>query len=170
MPVPSASARAIDRVIDSNRDSGRDGESPISGAEGASSMLLRPWAHGKSSQIVSPPPHVCKLKCSEFHGDQTCKISSPPSPSGPLAVCWFPRVTRHPDSSSPREAKWKTEAGGWVNSYIGDGQAANWSCTTHTHAMEHGSEPRSRLAGHGAVAFVLLGCRSNPRGGRLRGS
>ena len=36
----------------------------------------------------------------------------------------------------------------------------------HTHATEHGFEPRSRLACRGAVAFVILGCLPNrPNGG-----
>ena len=38
----------------------------------------------------------------------------------------------------------------------------------HTHAMEYGFEPRSRLACHGAVAFVLLGCKSNRSNGGCR--
>ena len=36
----------------------------------------------------------------------------------------------------------------------------------HTHATEHGFEPRSRLACRGVVAFVILGCLPNqPNGG-----
>ena len=36
----------------------------------------------------------------------------------------------------------------------------------HTHATDHGFEPRSWLACHGAVAFVILGCLPNrPDGG-----
>ena len=37
------------------------------------------------------------------------------------------------DSSNPREVKWETGVGGWVNRYFGDGQAANPKCTAHTH-------------------------------------
>ena len=36
------------------------------------------------------------------------------------------------DSSNPGEVNSETGAGGWENSYIGDGQAANRKCTAHT--------------------------------------
>ena len=36
------------------------------------------------------------------------------------------------DSSNPGEVNWETGAGGWENSYIGDGQAAKRKCTAHT--------------------------------------
>ena len=49
------------------------------------------------------------------------------------------------------------EAGGWVNSFVGDGQAVNRKCTTHTHATKRKFETRSQLACHGVVAFVHMG-------------
>ena len=85
---------------------------------------------------------------------------------GPALLSGFGSRYEPTDSSNPREVNWEMGAGGWVNGYIGDGQAANRTCTAHTHTTEHGFEPRSRLACHGAVAFVILGCKSiRPMGG-----
>ena len=66
------------------------------------------------------------------------------------------------DGSHPREVNWETGA---VTAKQQTGNAL------HTHATEHGFEPKSRLACHGAVTFVILWCKSNrPSGGcRLLG-
>ena len=61
------------------------------------------------------------------------------------------------DGSHPREVNSETGA------VMAKQQTGN---ALHTHATEHGSEPRSRLACRGAIAFVFLGCKSNrPNGG-----
>ena len=46
------------------------------------------------------------------------------------------------DSSNPGEVNWETGGGGWENSYIGDGQAANRKCTAHT---RHRSRVRAQV-------------------------